>query len=205
MSKAFWQPSSLADVRLFRLETVTRCQLGLHAPAEIEEGIQQRDKLGGERQLAVRRLPSGGEQEQEPLADRDLEQGGVPAIKLGENLRPLELGWIEVYARPEFNSPTAYFRTPLDLGYFGSLLYYVVQGYVIGLAYAGFRRGHRFGLLAYGVCVLYLMESLRYAYISESRFVPLLLGLLILAFDMRRQQHLLIVSAWAGSPQSQVR
>lgn len=94
--------------------------------------------------------------------------------------------FLETYARPEFNSPTAYFRILLDLGYFGSILYCLLTGYVIGRAYTGFRRGHIFGLLMYPVFVLFLIESLRYSYFSESRIVPLMVGLLIVGFDMRR-------------------
>lgn len=102
--------------------------------------------------------------------------------------RGVERTWLQVYARPEFNSPTAYFRTVLDVGYFGSMVWYLATGYVIGRAYAGFRRGHVFGLLLYGVFVLYLIESLRYGYLSETRFVPLAVGLVLLAFDMHRQR-----------------
>ena len=59
-------------------------------------------------------------------------------------------------------------------------------GYIIGRAYAGFRRGYTFGLLMYAVFVLFLIESLRYSYLAETRFVPLAVGLILLAFDIRR-------------------
>lgn len=94
--------------------------------------------------------------------------------------------FLETYARPEFNSPTAYFRVVLDLGYLGSILYFLVVGYVIGRAYVGFRRGHIFGLLMYPVFVLFLIESLRYSYFAESRIVPLTIGLIVIGMDMRR-------------------
>jgi oligosaccharide repeat unit polymerase len=93
--------------------------------------------------------------------------------------------WLETFARPEFNSPTAYFRVMLDVGYLGSIVYFLAHGYIIGRAYAGFRRGHLFGLLAYPVSVLFLIESLRYSYLAEPRFVPLTIGLIILGLDMR--------------------
>jgi oligosaccharide repeat unit polymerase len=104
--------------------------------------------------------------------------------------------WLEVYARPEFNSPTDYFRIVLDLGFFGAALYYLLLGYVIGRAYDGLRQGRTFGLLGYGVLVLQLMESLRYGYIGEARFVPLLIGLLLVAADMHRQRERAVNAAW---------
>lgn len=110
--------------------------------------------------------------------------------------RQVPLDWIGVYARPEFNSPTDYFRIVMDLGFAGAVLYYLALGYVIGRAYQGFRRGSRFGLLAYGVLVLQLLESLRYGYIGESRFMPLLLGLLLVAADMHRLRDTAVNAAW---------
>lgn len=94
--------------------------------------------------------------------------------------------FLETYARPEFNSPTAYFRIVLDLGYLGSILYFLIVGYIIGRAYVGFRRGHIFGLLMYPVFVLFLVESIRYSYFAESRVVPLTIGLFVIGMDMRR-------------------
>jgi oligosaccharide repeat unit polymerase len=94
--------------------------------------------------------------------------------------------WLTTFARPEFNSTTGYFRAVLDLGYFGSIFYFLVAGYVIGRAYIGYRRGYIFGLLMFPVFVLTLIESLRYSYIGETRFVPLSLGLALVALDIRR-------------------
>jgi hypothetical protein len=94
--------------------------------------------------------------------------------------------FLNTYLRPEFNSPTAYFRVVLDFGFFGSVLYFLAIGYMIGRAYAGFRRGHIFGLLTYPVCVLFLIESLRYSYLGETRIVPLMVGLAVIGLDMKR-------------------
>ena len=90
---------------------------------------------------------------------------------------------------PAFNSSTAYFRTVLDLGYFGSVLYYTGLGYLIGRAYLGLQRGHVFGLLMYGVFVLHLIESLRYGYLGETRFAPLVIGLTLVALDIHRLRN----------------
>lgn len=94
--------------------------------------------------------------------------------------------WLATHARPEFNSPTAYFRVLFDFGYFGSALYFLLLGYLIGRAYSGFRRGHLFGLLAFPVFFLFLIESLRYSYLAETRIVPLTVGLALIALDVRR-------------------
>ncbi len=104
------------------------------------------------------------------------------------NQRAVETEWLHTLGNPAFNSPTAYFRTVLDLGYFGAVLYYVGLGYSIGRAYLGMQRGHVFGLLMYGVFVLHLIESLRYGYLGETRFVPLALGLTLVALDIHRQR-----------------
>jgi hypothetical protein len=98
----------------------------------------------------------------------------------------IEDEWLEMYARIEFNSPTAFFRVLLDYGYLGSMVYFVATGYVIGRAYLGFRDGRLFGLLMYPLFVLFLIEALRYSYLAETRVVPLMLGLAILAIDARR-------------------
>lgn len=109
---------------------------------------------------------------------------------------PLEAQFLERFASPEFNSPTAYFRIVLELGYFGAALFFLGLGYLIGRAYAGLRRGHVFGLLCYGVFVLHLAESLRYGYLGETRFVPTALGFLLVALDIQRQR----ASGWRSRP-----
>lgn len=100
--------------------------------------------------------------------------------------RTLYQEFLEIYARPEFNSPTAYFRVMLDWGYLGAIVYFLLGGYAIGRAWVGFRCGRTFGLLGYPVCVLFLIESLRYSYFSETRVVPAVVGLIILALDIRQ-------------------
>lgn len=107
------------------------------------------------------------------------------------NPRELTGPFLDTYLRPEFNSPTSYFRVILDFGFLGSVLYFLVVGYVIGRAYVGFRRGHIFGLLTYPVCVLFLVESLRYSYLGETRVVPLAVGLMVIGLDMRHQRQAL--------------
>ena len=94
--------------------------------------------------------------------------------------------FLNTYLRPEFNSPTEYFRVILDFGFLGSVLYFLAIGYMIGRAYVGYRRGQIFGLVTYPVCVLFLIESLRYSYLGETRIVPLAVGLMVIGLDMKR-------------------
>jgi oligosaccharide repeat unit polymerase len=110
--------------------------------------------------------------------------------------RGIEDAFLDIYARPEFNSPTAYFRFVMDFGYAGSALFCLVLGWLIGQAYAAYRCGRLFGLLMFPVFVLFLIESLRYSYVGETRFVPLLLGLGILLLDVRRQRWLGLRAGW---------
>ena len=107
------------------------------------------------------------------------------------------LEWLSVFARPEFNSSTAYFRSAVDLGYAGSVLFFIATGFFIGRAYAGFRRGFTYGLLVYPVFVLAMIESLRYSYFGESRIVPLAVGLIMVGLDMRRLRVRGHESDWA--------
>jgi oligosaccharide repeat unit polymerase len=112
------------------------------------------------------------------------------------NPRGIENDFLDIFARPEFNSPTAYFRVVMDFGYAGSALFFLLFGWLIGQAYAAFRCGRLFGLLLFPVFVLFLSESLRYSYFAETRCVPLLLGLGILLLDVRRQRWLTL-KAWS--------
>ncbi len=104
-------------------------------------------------------------------------------------MRTMEDEWLDVFARPEFNSPTSYFRFVLDFGFFGSVLYCLLLGYVIGRAYASFRGARTFGLLLYPLFVIFIVESLRFSYLGETRVVPLMVGLGILALDIRRGRN----------------
>lgn len=112
--------------------------------------------------------------------------------------RPIDNDWLERFARPEFNSPTAYFRIVMDLGFFGAIVFLLLVGWLIGRAWLGFRLGWRYGLLTYPMWVLFLLESIRYSYLSESRFVPLALGLVMLAWDIYRNDRIQRASDYAG-------
>lgn len=81
------------------------------------------------------------------------------------------------FARPELNNPSGIFQVVFDVGYLGSMLYFLATGIVIGRLWLGWRRGELAGLLFYPPCALYLIELLRINYLASTRFFPAALGL----------------------------
>jgi hypothetical protein len=84
------------------------------------------------------------------------------------------------HARPEFNNPSGLFPIVYDIGYAGSLLYFVVVGAIVGRLWVLWRRRSAAGVLAYPVAALFLVELLRFDYLASTRFFPVALGLLLL-------------------------
>lgn len=81
------------------------------------------------------------------------------------------------FARPELNNPSGLFQVVFDVGYLGSMLYFLATGALIGRLWLGWRRGELAGLLFYPPCALYLIELLRINYLGSTRFFPAALGL----------------------------
>lgn len=94
--------------------------------------------------------------------------------------------FLERFARPEFNSPTGLFQVVFDLGYAGSMLYFLTVGALIGRLWDGWRRQSTPGVLLYPVAVMFLVELLRFNYFAATRFFPLALALLFLWAAARR-------------------
>jgi oligosaccharide repeat unit polymerase len=88
--------------------------------------------------------------------------------------------FLDMYARPEFNSPTGMFPAVYDLGYAGSMIYFAVVGALIGKLWDSWRRQSGGGVLFYPIAVMFLVELLRFNYFSASRCVPAVLALLLL-------------------------
>jgi oligosaccharide repeat unit polymerase len=93
------------------------------------------------------------------------------------------------YARPELNNPSGMFPIVYDIGYFGSAVYFLLVGALIGVAYRAYRHGQLVGLLFYPTCVLFLIELLRFNYFSASRFVPIALALLLIQLSAHRRHQ----------------
>lgn len=92
----------------------------------------------------------------------------------------------------EFNNPSGLFPIVFDVGYFGSALYFLIAGLLIGLARRSYSRKHPFGLMFYPFCLLFILELLRFNYLAASRFVPIagsLLVALYLMYELPRKRE----------------
>jgi hypothetical protein len=83
------------------------------------------------------------------------------------------------FARPEFNNASGLFTIVFDIGYAGSMLYFLAEGAVVGWLWDAWRRQSRIGVLFFPLAMLFLLELLRFNYFATSRFfataVPLVL------------------------------
>jgi oligosaccharide repeat unit polymerase len=87
---------------------------------------------------------------------------------------PIYGKFLETYARPELNNPSGIFPVVFDLGYFGSALYFLLVGITIGMVYGAFARRSLFGVLFYPIFFLFIVEILRFNYLSNPRLIPCL-------------------------------
>ena len=94
--------------------------------------------------------------------------------------------FLDRFARPEFNSATGLFEVVFDLGYAGSMLYFLTVGALIGRLWDGWRRQSVLGVLFYPVAMMFLVELLRFNYFAATRFAPLALALFVLWLAARR-------------------
>ena len=76
------------------------------------------------------------------------------------------------YGDKEFNNPSGIFPIVYDVGYFGSAVYFLVVGLLVGFARRSYARLQPFGLMFYPFCVLFILELMRFNYLAASRFVP---------------------------------
>lgn len=90
------------------------------------------------------------------------------------------------YGNPEFNNPGGLAVPLLDFGPLGGLVFFLVAGVFIGLAYRGWRSGHPVGLLVYPVLFTGLLELPRYLYWTQGRVFPALVFLLVVGGCMVR-------------------
>jgi oligosaccharide repeat unit polymerase len=105
--------------------------------------------------------------------------GPVLVDNLG-NAKPAYDAFLENYARPELNNPSGIFPIVYDVGYFGSAVYFLALGIIIGMAWNAFRRKSLFGILIYPIFFVFLLEILRFHYIATSRFIPCFGAILII-------------------------
>lgn len=93
--------------------------------------------------------------------------------------------FLEHQGRLEFNNPSGIFPIVFDIGYFGSAVYFVLAGVLVGIARRGFVRRSHFGLFFYPFCVLFMLEILRFNYLAAARFFPIA-GSLVVALMLMR-------------------
>jgi hypothetical protein len=84
------------------------------------------------------------------------------------------------FARPEFNNPSGLFPIVFDIGYAGSMLYFVAIGALVGATWDAWRRQSRSGVLFYPIMMMFLVELLRFNYLSSSRFFAAAVALVLI-------------------------
>ncbi|HEU0200359.1 MAG TPA: O-antigen polymerase [Burkholderiaceae bacterium] len=102
------------------------------------------------------------------------------------------------HAREEFNNPSGIFPIVYDVGYFGSVLYFLLVGLLIGFAYRAYRRRYLGGLLFFPTCVMFIVELLRFNYFAASRYIPAF-GALLLVYAVARRRRIFMVPVMLGS------
>lgn len=104
------------------------------------------------------------------------------SVVLGEAVQPR--WWQEVLAtnsNPEFNNPGSFLVTWAELGPVFSVVYWLVVGALLGVAFVSLTRGSVVGVVAVSVTFAGIMELPRYIYWTQGRAIPVLLAVLVLA------------------------
>lgn len=112
-----------------------------------------------------------------------------PAVVSGTGIRSWWSSTLSRAGNPEFNNAGTFLVVDADLGTFGSFLYWGILGLIIGVAYCHMRAGKLMGLFVYAIVFLGLLELLRIIYWVQGRFVPTILGLILLSWALRRAQQ----------------
>ena len=84
------------------------------------------------------------------------------------------------FARPELNNQSGLFPLVFDIGYVGSMLYFVAAGVLVGALWDGWRRQARAGVLFFPMAMMFLVELLRFNYFASSRFFPVAVALVLI-------------------------
>ncbi|NHC13420.1 hypothetical protein [Motilibacter deserti] len=107
-------------------------------------------------------------------------------------------------ANPEFNNPGGLAAAFVDFGHTGGLVYFLLVGSLLGLAYVAFLAGRLSGLLVYPVLLTGLLDLPRYVYWTQGRVLPAFLAaavVLVLSRSRgRRQRERRASAALHGAP-----
>jgi hypothetical protein len=82
---------------------------------------------------------------------------------------------LKQYGNYEYNSMGGLFEPLRDWGLWGSLVWWLIFGAVLGWAYRGFLEGSLVGLLLYPICFTSLLEMPRFVYLTHPRALAALL------------------------------
>jgi hypothetical protein len=84
------------------------------------------------------------------------------------------------FARPEFNNPSGLFPIVFDVGYAGSMVYFLAEGALVGFLWDAWRRQSPAGVLFFPLATLFLLELLRFNYFATSRFFATAVALVVI-------------------------
>ncbi|MCW2529029.1 MAG: hypothetical protein JWM76_3889 [Pseudonocardiales bacterium] len=104
----------------------------------------------------------------------------------GQNGSDLLNTVLNQHGNPEFNNPGGLSVPAVDFGPVGGVVFFLVVGLIIGLAYSSWRAARPVGLLVYPVMFTGLLELPRYLYWTQGRVFPAFVFLLVVAGLMTR-------------------
>jgi hypothetical protein len=110
---------------------------------------------------------------------------GSPDI-LGTSPRAWWSSTLTNLANPEFNNEGTFLITDADLGTPLSIVYWAALGLAVGYAYNRARGGDVRFLLAYATIFLGLLEISRINYWTQGRFIPILVGCIVVIASVGR-------------------
>lgn len=93
--------------------------------------------------------------------------------------------FLQRFGDPEFNNMSGIFPIFHDLGIVLGLGYFLLQGFVFGLAYRSATKGEVFGGLFFPPILVACMELLRITYLNGNRCFLVIIGALLLALNFR--------------------
>ncbi len=89
--------------------------------------------------------------------------------------------YLESFQDPEFNSPSAIYAVVADMGLYGGLGYFLLEGLASGLAFRAYRSGSLPGALLFPICFISLLEIYRYSYLGQPRAFTWVLGMILVS------------------------
>lgn len=89
--------------------------------------------------------------------------------------------YLHSYQDPEFNSPSAIYAVLNDMGLYGGIGYFMLEGLIAGLAFRAYRRGGLAGVLIFPLFFISLAEIYRYTYLGQPRAFTWVLAMILVA------------------------